>query len=141
MGDPEVKRWIDWRGVVLTGLISAALWFVFYGQDLWRGALGLTDLPGAELYVLGLLIIVGVGVAWPEPLASVAAGVGGLSGLLIAVSVTDRFEDFFPPGTGFDATWFQLLVTPAGAHAIGAAFAQVIRRPGPTEPDLSVPMP
>ena len=65
---------VRWRGVLLTGLVAGLLWFGFYGQDLWMGALGIGDIPGAELYVLGLLALAVLGYIWPDPLASVAAG-------------------------------------------------------------------
>ena len=136
-----MTRSVNLRGVLLTGVIAGLLWFGFYGQDLWLGALGIADIPGAELYVLGLLIVGALGFVWPEPLASLGAGVGGLAGMLVAVTVTDRFEDYLPPGVGFDSTWFQLLVIPAGAHVLGAALGQVVRRPGPTAAELPAVIP
>jgi hypothetical protein len=126
-----VTRSVDWRGALLTALLTALLWFGFYGQPLWVDALGIGDIPGAELYLLGLLIVFGIGFVWSQPIASLAAGAGGFVGLLAAVAAAGAFEDYFPAGSGFDAvaTAAQFLVVPAGAHVVGAAFGQLIRRP------------
>jgi hypothetical protein len=134
---------VDWRGALLTGLITGLIWLAFYGQPLWMDALGIRDFPGAELYVLGLLIVFGLGLIWSQPVASLAAGVGGFVGLLVAVTVSGTFQDYFDAGSGFDAvaSAVQFLVVPCGAHVLGAAFGQLLRRPAESAMDAAEPMP
>lgn len=130
-------------GILVAGLVAAAIWFGFYGQDLWMEALGIPDIPGAELYVLGMLVVAVTGFLWPEQLGSAAAGIGAFVGMLLALTVTGRFEDYFPSGNGFDSTWVVILVVPAGAHAFGAAARRLIgsrarRNPTESEPARSM---
>lgn len=113
-------------GILLSGLVAAAIWFGFYGQNKWMEALGIPDIPGAELYVLGLLVVAVPGFMWPDPLGSAAAGFGGLVGMLVAITVMGRVDDYFPAGVGFDLAWAHTLVVPAGAHAFGAAARRLI---------------
>ena len=115
------------RAVLSVALIIGTVWFLLYGQELWMAALGLADIPGAELFALAFVVAIGTGLAWPGVVPSIAAGVAGLVAALAGLSLTGQIADV--AGPGFSLWWLSFFTTPAAGHTIGTLLSS-IRRPG-----------
>jgi hypothetical protein len=107
------------RSVLPPALIIGLLWFAFYGQRYWMAALGLFDIPGEELFAAMFVVAAIVGLVWPGPSVSVAAGAAGLVGALTALVLTGEIESFAQ--RGFSVWWLSFFAMPAAAHVLGTA--------------------
>jgi hypothetical protein len=114
------------RAIVLSALIVGLLWFAMAAQSAWTGALGIEDIPGAELFAALFVVTAMVGYLLPGPMASVAAGVGGLIGVILGVWLTGELDSFKDPG--FSIVWLTDFSLPAAGHTLGTAIRHAVDR-------------